>query len=184
MKQLKMLRPDAPVIPRPLPVGYTFRSYRGSADEVSDWLALCAEGLIPDRESHWFEEAILHYPDLDPARDLFFVTDPHGARVATSAALRHADGAGYIHMVAALPACRGWGIGHAMLAHALEDLRGRGCSVVTLTTDDHRLAAIKTYLDAGFRPVLRADSESDTEARWDAVIAALGYSPVEYLREV
>ena len=117
------------------------------------------------------------------ARDLFFVTDAGGARIATSAAVRHADGTGYIHMVGALPACRGKGIGHAMLAHALEELQARACPVVTLTTDDHRLAAIKTYLDAGFRPVLRYDPDSDMRARWDAVIAALGYEPVAYLQE-
>lgn len=102
---------------------------------------------------------------------------------AAPAAVRHADGTGYIHMVGALPACRGKGIGHAMLAHALEELQARACPVVTLTTDDHRLAAIKTYLDAGFRPVLRYDPDSDMRARWDAVIAALGYEPVAYLQE-
>ena len=48
---------------------------------------------------------------------------------------------------------------------------------------DNRLAAIKTYLDAGFRPVLRYDPDSDMRARWDAVIAALGYEPVAYLQE-
>lgn len=184
MRQLKMLRPDAPVLPRALPDGYAFCPFGGREEEITDWLALCAEGLIPDRDPHWFRDAILDYPDLDPMRDLFFVTDPSGARVATSAALRHANGEGYIHMVAALPSCRGQGIGHAMLAHALTALRERECTVVTLTTDDHRLAAIKTYLDAGFRPVLWADPESDMEMRWDAVVAALGYRPVEYMREI
>ena len=53
-----------------------------------------------------------------------------------------------------------------------------------LTTDDFRLSAIKTYLDAGFCPVLYADPDSDQRARWDAVIAALGYGPVTYLSEV
>ena len=68
-------------------------------------------------------------------------------------------------------------------AFVLEELQARACPVVTLTTDDHRLAAIKTYLDAGFRPVLRYDPDSDMRARWDAVIAALGYEPVAYLQE-
>ena len=45
-------------------------------------------------------------------------------------------------------------------------------------------AAIKTYLDAGFRPVLLSDPDSDQRARWDAVIAQLGYEPVEYFDEV
>ncbi|UKI13182.1 MAG: GNAT family N-acetyltransferase [Oscillospiraceae bacterium] len=183
MQQLMMLRPAAPVTPRPLPAGYAFVPFGGTQAEISDWLTVCAAGLLPNTDAHWFEDSIRNYPDLDPARDLFFVTDAGGARIATSAAVRHADGTGYIHMVGALPACRGKGIGHAMLAHALEELQVRACPVVTLTTDDHRLAAIKTYLDAGFRPVLRYDPDSDMRARWDAVIAALGYEPVAYLQE-
>lgn len=183
MQQLMMLRPAAPVTPRPLPAGYAFVPFGGTQAEISDWLTVCAAGLLPNTDAHWFEDSIRNYPDLDPARDLFFVTDAGGARIATSAAVRHADGTGYIHMVGALPACRGKGIGHAMLAHALEELQARACPVVTLTTDDHRLAAIKTYLDAGFRPVLRYDPDSDMRARWDAVIAALGYEPVAYLQE-
>ena len=71
-----------------------------------------------------------------------------------------------------------------MLAYALEKLEARNCTYSILTTDDFRLAAIKTYLDAGFRPVLWADSESDQRARWDAVIAQLGYEPVAYFDEV
>ena len=184
MQQLMMLRPAAPVTPRPLPAGYAFVPFGGTQAEISDWLTVCAAGLLPNTDAHWFEDSIRNYPDLDPARDLFFVTDAGGARIATSAAVRHADGTGYIHMVGALPACRGKGIGHAMLAHALEELQARACPVVTLTTDDHRLAAIKTYLDAGFRPVLRYDPDSDMRARWDAVIAALGYEPVAYLQEM
>ena len=149
MQQLMMLRPAAPVTPRPLSAGYAFVPFGGTQAEISDWLTVCAAGLLPNTDAHWFEDSIRNYPDLDPARDLFFVTDAGGARIATSAAVRHADGTGYIHMVGALPACRGKGIGHAMLAHALEELQARACPVVTLTTDDHRLAAIKTYLDAG-----------------------------------
>lgn len=184
MKQLKMLRPAAPIVPHSLPAGYSFASFGGTKAEVDDWLAICAEGLLPNTDPHWFEDSIRHYPDLDPARDLFFVVDTVGARVATSAAILHTSGEGYIHMVGALPSCRGRGIGHAMLAKALADLQARGCPFITLTTDDHRLAAIKTYLDAGFRPVLWSDPDSDMQARWDAVIAALGYEPVAYLRDV
>lgn len=184
MKQLLMLRYAAPVVRRSLPDGYAYAPFLGTQAEIDDWLTICAAGLLPDTDPHWFADSIRNYPDLDPARDLFFVTDEDGVRVATSAAVRHANGEGYIHMVGSLPSCRGKGIGHAMLSRALEELQARGCAVITLTTDDHRLAAIKTYLDAGFRPVLWDDPDSDMQARWDAVIAALGCAkPVEYLPE-
>ena len=48
MRQLKMLRPAAPVIPRPLPEGYTYASYRGTKAEVNEWLEVCRHGLLPE----------------------------------------------------------------------------------------------------------------------------------------
>ncbi len=191
MKQLKMLRPcGGGVSERSLPAGYSFESFDGKEAQVADWLAICRHGLLPDTPPpsgeyrDWYVSSIQSYPDLLPTRDLFFVLSPDGERVATSAAVLHPRGEGYIHMVAALPACRGLGIGHAMLSRALAELSARGATHMTLTTDDFRLAAIKTYLDAGFRPVLWHDPESDMRERWDAVIAGLGYEPVEYFEEI
>ncbi len=190
MKQLKMLKPGVEIAERALPDAYRFAYFTGSESEIEDWLAICRHGLLPDTppaggvfRDH-FVNAIVNYPDLVPARDLFFVVAPDGTRVATSAGVLHGGGEGYIHMVAADPICRGKGIGHAMLWRGVADLAARGATYVTLTTDDFRLPAIKTYLDGGFRPVLWPDPESDMRARWDAVIAELGYPPVEYLAEV
>ncbi len=191
MKQLKMLRPfGGKVVERQLPAGYRFEMFDGREEQITDWLAICRHGLLPDTPPasgifrDWFTDSIQNYPDLVPETDLFFVLSADGERVATSAAVLHGSGEGYIHMVAASPACRGRGIGHAMLARALSDLSTRGATHMTLTTDDFRLPAIKTYLDAGFRPVLWPDSESDMRGRWDAVIAALSYEPVEYFEEI
>ncbi len=191
MKQLKMLRPYGDqVVDRSLPDGYCYELFHGDEAQITDWLAICRYGLLPDEapaggeyRDHYVN-AIQNYPDLVPTRDLLFVVSPDGERVATTAAVLHGGGEGYIHMVAAKPVCRGLGIGHAMLARSLAELSARGATFMTLTTDDFRLAAIKTYLDAGFRPVLWPDPESDMRARWDAVIAALGYEPVEYLEEI
>ncbi len=191
MKQLKMCRPyGGHITPRDLPAGYGYALYTGDEAEVADWLSICRHGLLPDTPPasgvyrDWFADSIDRYPDLVPTRDLWFVVDPDGRRVATTAAVLHPASEGYIHMVAALPACRGLGIGHAMLSRALADLSARGATHVTLTTDDFRLPAIKTYLDAGFRPVLWPDPDSDMRARWDAVIAELGYGKVEYLEDM
>ena len=184
MKQLKMIRCGGDLKIRTLPEGYAYQNYSGSEEEIQDWLTICRHGLIAeDAQKECFTSAIEAYPDLDPQRDLFFVLDDEGRRVATTAAVLHKNQEGYIHMVAALPACRGLGIGHAMLYHALAALSRRGSEYVTLTTDDHRLAAIKTYLDAGFAPVLYPDSESDMKERWDRVIDNLGYAKVAYVTE-
>lgn len=190
MRQLKMLRPSSPVIPRALPEGYRFSLYRGTEEEVDVWLELCRQGqLLPtlppeggaDRD--WFERMVVNWDGLRPEEDLIFAVDPEGIPVATLCAVRLGDGQGYIHMVATRPDCRGRGLGHASLALGLSMLEARGCPHTYLTTDDFRLAAIKTYLDAGFRPVLWDDPDSDQRARWDAVIAQLGYRPIEYLAE-
>lgn len=185
MQQLKMLRYEGKVTPRPLPEGYRYELFRGTEDEIKDWVAICRHGLLPeDGGREYFKSAILDYPDLNPAQDLFFVVDGDGRRVATSALICHRNGEGYLHMVAALPTCRGLGIGHAMLSHALELMEARGCTHAVLTTDDFRLPAIKTYLDAGFQPVICHDLDSDMRERWDQVIAALGYEPVAYVSEI
>lgn len=185
MQQLKMYRPAAPVTHRSLPEGYGYVFYTGEPAEISDWLDICRHGLIgPEEDEACFTSTIMNYPDLVPEQDLFFVVDPQGRRVATSASVCHPNKEGYLHMVAALPMCRGLGIGHAMLSQALSMMEARGCTHAVLTTDDFRLPAIKTYLDGGFRPVIYHDPESDMRERWDRVIAQLGYEPVAYISEI
>jgi hypothetical protein len=71
-----------------------------------------------------------------------------------------------------------------MLSHALEMGEARSTPYTVLTTDDFRLAAIKTYLDAGFLPVMWEDPESDMKARWDKVLCELHYGPVKYVDEI
>ena len=190
MGQLKMLRPSAPVIPRPLPEGYPYALYSGTEAEVTAWLDMCLAGqLLPENPPEsgnyrdWFRITVLDYRDLNPTEDILFVLNPDGVPVATTCAVRHGAEQGYIHMVAAHPSVRGKGIGHAMLSRALEMLEARGCTYAILTTDDFRLPAIKTYLDAGFRPVLWPDPDSDQRSRWEAVLASLGYEPVVMIQE-
>lgn len=159
-----------------MPHGYIYEFYSGQQAQIGDWLTLCSDTLIPTKEEKWFTDTILQYPDLCPEKDLFFVVEQStGRRVATTAAVCHGQ-EGYIHMVAASPEVRGRGIGHAMLRYALCMIEVRGCTYTLLTTDDFRLAAIKTYLDAGFVPVIEQDPESDVRARWERVLAELRYA--------
>lgn len=189
MKQLHMIRPAQPVKTRPLPDGYRYAGFTGSPQEIADWLTICREGLLaPDAGEESYAALILQYPDVQATRDLFFVCAPDKQRIATLTAVSRADGRGYIHMVGAMPMVRGKGIGHAMLSKGLEMLYQRTASdgmpdgpEILLTTDDFRLAAIKTYLDAGFLPVLISDPESDMQARWEAVFSALHNPMVSFL---
>ncbi len=184
MQQLKMIRKKAPASLRALPEGYTYEKYCMDEGQVEDWIAICRNGLIqPNDGREVFEQAILNYTDLVPCKDVTFVLDDNGDRVATTTSVLHSGGDGYIHMVAALPQTRGRGIGHAMLSYALCELEERGAQYIWLTTDDWRLAAIKTYLDAGFLPVIYHDPDSDMTERWNKVIEEIGYDKVEFLSE-
>ncbi|MBQ7322158.1 MAG: GNAT family N-acetyltransferase [Clostridia bacterium] len=184
MKQLKMIRYRAPICKRALPEGWRYELYHGTREEIADWIEICKNGLFgPNLNEEAFGKYILRWRDLVPEKDLFFVVNAEGMRVATIAYVRYADGTGYVHCVGSLPETRGKGVGHAMISHALEMGEEREVSHTVLTTDDFRLAAIKTYLDAGFLPVLYHDPDSDMGARWDKVLAELHYRQVEYIVE-
>lgn len=183
MRQLKMIRKSAPAPAVVLPEGYRIELFTGTQQEVDDWLVIVADGLIRvDGESD-FTRSIRNFGGLVPETDLFFVVDPNGKRVATTAAVVRTSGEGYIHMVGSLQEARGKGIGRAMLAYGLASLEARGVPYTYLTTDDHRLPAIKGYLDGGFQPVLREDPDSNIRERWEAVLEKLNYGKVEFLSE-
>ena len=119
------------------------------------------------------------YEDIDKKGDIHFIENEQGERVATVTTITHRDRSGYVHMVKAIPAERGKGLGQAMAQYALRIFEQRGIETVILTTDDFRLPAIKTYLDAGFLPVVHGERDSEINRRWDAVLENLNYSYVE-----
>ena len=165
---------------RPLPEGYTYEGFDGSERDIADWKRITMEppALARDLES-CYRKSIEDYPDCVPMRDVHFISNASGERVATITTITHADGSGYVHMVKALESERGKGLGHSMARYALRIFAERGVERAVLTTDDFRIAAIKTYLDAGFRPVIMEDPASDMNSRWDAVLAKLGYTNVQ-----
>ncbi len=184
MKQLKMIRYGKGIEEYPLPDGFTSELFDGTEKAISDWLEICVNGLNENTDIGNFRNTMSDREGVNPEKDLFFVCDKNGKRVATAAAIVRKEGIGGVHMVAALPECRGKGIGHFLIRRAVNMLYERGFEEMGLTTDDFRLSAIKTYLDAGFRPYLWQDDESDMKKRWDDVIAALKYrQKVDYIEE-
>lgn len=179
--QLKMTRYAGPVKERTLPAGYSFKLFDGSEREIDEWVRLCNFGLVENATRDTFYETVGNFENVVATRDCFFVIDPEGKYIASSTAVAKPDGVGLVHMVASDPTARGKGVGHAMLAHTLSMLEAHGMQRVDLRTDDWRLAAVKTYLDAGFLPVLLDDPESDHAARWDKVRADLSYPAVKYV---
>lgn len=189
MAQLKMIRYSAEFTKRELPEGYTVKFFDGSDRMKEDWLRICSDGLlgeipenqIPQRRGV-FDEWIKNRAHAVPESDTFFILSPEGKAVATTTAIEEPEKIGYVHMVGSLPETRGKGIGHAMVSITNGIMEERGCVYSYLTTDDWRLAAIKTYLDGGFLPVLYGDRDEMLN-RWNDVLLKLGYPPVEMITE-
>ena len=174
MQQLKMQLDNYDMMkPAELPEGYKFVFYSDYEKDMKSWLEICGPDC-GNSTPELFAAAILNWTDCHPENDLFFIEDPEGKRVATATAISHPDGTGYVHMFWATPACRGKGLGRALMGKTLELLKARGSSPVILTTDDFRLPAIKTYLNNGFRPVIYGGPEDNMEERWAKVLANLG----------
>ena len=85
---------------------------------------------------------------------------------------RHPEG-GELSFVAALPEHAGHGLGRAASAAAVRRFIEAGYRRIYLKTDDHRLAAIKVYLQLGFEPLLLDEQMAE---RWSAVKKALGWT--------
>ena len=106
------------------------------------------------------------------AENLFFITHK-GEPIASACAWRANDQSpaiGEVHMVAVLSEHRGKGLGHLLNALVLHRLKALGYQKAHLKTDDWRLAAIKTYLTAGFQPLNTHESHPK---RWEAIVAKL-----------
>ncbi len=74
--------------------------------------------------------------------------------------------------VSVMPEYRGHGFGRLISLAVLKHIEERGHRSCFLRTDDHRLAAIKTYMRLGFDPDL---SHSSYPKRWEALWTTLGY---------
>jgi mycothiol synthase len=104
------------------------------------------------------------------------VHEGSGAIVATAQAAHrptdlHPSG-GELGWVAADPAHAGKELGMAVCIAALRRFLDAGYDTIYLLTDDHRLAAIRTYLKMGLVPFLCA---TDMEQRWKAVVEKLDW---------
>jgi mycothiol synthase len=175
-----MKRPHLDRLPElQVPAGYRLRTYRPS-DEHAWGLIMGSEGGIGhDWTPERVREQLIDRPQFWPDGLFFATCDAEGGRpVASACAWRQhpAETAqGILHMVCALPEHRGRGLGRLVSLAVLHYFRQRGFQWVELSTDDFRLAAIKTYLGLGFIPVYLPDPDGvdDHEARWSAIFAAL-----------
>lgn len=79
---------------------------------------------------------------------------------------------GRIDWLATDPGHSGRGLATICASSATQRLLEAGYSNIWVTTDDHRLGAIKIFVGIGFLPVMNAENEK----RWKQVFHALNYS--------
>ncbi len=151
-----------------VPEGCGLRTYI-SGDEAA-WAEIMNTGV-----GEWTVERVRENLTEMPqfvADGLFFATC-EGQAVGSACAWRHDAqewNTGELHMVCVLPEHRGKRLGHLLTLAVLHWFADHGFEEVRLSTDDHRIPAIKSYLRLGFEPIIPDDV---FQARWDAVFEAI-----------
>ena len=191
--QLRMLKPTLADLPAlALPEGFSLRSYQ--AGDGAHWERILAASFGGEPGRFSFDRTMRRDPAYRPERVLFVVAA--GVPVATASAWR-APGlipdTGMVHFVGAVPEFQGQRLGYWVTLATLHGLAAAGLRAASLTTDDFRLPAIKTYLRLGFEPVLVHENQRERwrqvwrelrlpemETRFAAVLAGPVWQPPVY----
>ncbi len=169
--QLSMMRHDLENLP-PIhcPTGYRIRSYR--AGDAEYWARLMDIAFVDmGRTAEDTHTNVINHPDFDPDGFCFVTCD--SVPIGTACAWRRTvqgQQVGYIDMLAVRPEHTGQRLGKSLTVYLLHYFKRAGLTAVLLDTDDHRLPAIKTYLNLGFVP---RDAGETHRARWRAVFEKL-----------
>ena len=157
-------------LPEPtLPPGFSFRpATTADADELA---ALVTAAYDPVHDDPWdgarMRAELLEAPDV---LETWVVVDAEG-RVHATASERllpyiYPEGTGYVHFVGTLQGSQGLGLGRAITLRVLRGFVDRGLTRAVLNTADFRLPAVRLYLQLGFIPEYREDSE---RSAWSAL---------------
>ena len=159
----------APVFPE----GVSLVTYTNLPNAMAEWLDIVrfmGQEEAPARDEAYYREA-MDYKWY--SEDKCFFLTVGGKPAATITVICDKDKRdGYIHMVACKPHFRGKGLGHLLNSVALYTLKTEGMETASLTTDDWRIPAIKTYLKAGFYADL--ETHPDFPERWEKIMAIIG----------
>ncbi len=156
----------------PLPYGYAFRVL--TEEDAPRLAVLLRRAGFAEFDEGQVRNAL--YACVP--RGCFGIEDERGALVATMMARHMADErhprGGRIDWLACDPLHVRRGLGMAVAAAAMNRLIEIGYRDIWVTTDDHRLAALKVFLRLGFVPVIYAPGQPE---RWERVLTTLGFDP-------
>ena len=145
-----------------------FTQLEGAMDH---WLDIVQYGLsVGRKDEDYYQKMMYSYAHYEESK-CFFLLEQEKAMATITVICDGEKKEGYIHMVACREEARGKGYGTLLSKWAVAVLKKEGMETAYLTTDDWRIAAIKTYLKAGFYP---DTSTEDFVARWDEVKKRIG----------
>jgi len=148
--------------PLEVPQGYEIRHFVDGDEDA--WSRVYAAAFEHEYDPLAFARIMASDEAFLPERIWFAVSS--GEPVATASAYcRPATrpGCGMIHYVGVVPEHRGRGLGRAVTLAALWRMVAEDHKGAWLSTDDHRIAAIRIYLDLGFEPRLVDEEQRE---RW------------------
>ena len=159
-----------------LPEGFKISKFKDES-EIPEWVDICKDGLInAEKGAEIFRGELQELDGPDPFRDTYFIETDSGEKVATITVVPNmwSTGMGYIHMVACKDEYKGRGLGKFMADFALQKFVEMGKERSFLLTGDARIAALSTYIKAGYVPVNYIDDEGkDMIARWQNIATVL-----------
>ncbi len=173
-----MLRNDLENIPRfDFSVGYRLRAFE--QDDVKLWLHIWAMSDIGSSHGAVTQHVFQRYLGCDMKglqRRGVFLVSPDGEDIGTITSWYHRYRGlrwGRIHFAAIVPEYRGLGLAKPMVSAAMNRLRELGHRRAMLTTESHRIPAIKVYHDFGFVPDM---TTPDAAIAWREINEALPVS--------
>lgn len=184
MSSLKMYCFDPQPKGLTLPEGFRIVKFKDES-EISEWVDICKDGLISaENGAETFRHELQELEGPDPYRDTYFIETEGGEKVATITVVPDMwhTGMGYIHMVACKDEYKGRGLGKFMADFALQKFVEMGKEKTFLLTGESRLAALSTYIKAGYLPVNYIDEKGlDMVDRWQGVVEALKIEAIQML---
>jgi len=175
VQQLLMVHFDPASAPAaPAPEGVVLRTFRDGDEQA--WADIInATDMGADYGIAKVRQTLTRRPRFDPA-GLFLACDAGTGEPLATACAWWSLSCGCLrptlHMVGAKPQAAGRGLGRVVCRAVLEFFARQGRREVVLTTDDHRLPALATYLRLGFLPA-RYHRGADHATRWEAAFKAL-----------
>ena len=151
-----------------MPEGCSISTFQGLED-IYPWEICSGKTLMPRFGKD--EVALLDH-SVNLYEDILFL-DENGKHVGTVTAFKvKKTGHGHIHQVGLDPECRGRGLSKYMMEAAMHHIAAMDIPFAELTTDDHRVGAVKLYLNFGWVPIMYG--KPDKRERWGKLLTLLG----------